>query len=161
MFESSTPGYYYYFFFTYAFCEITTETFVPVVMNPSRYSSSAHGDTEFVTPPPRPCMHSDFEKLWLAELLVCNAPVTSHLMATVCGPKLPPFPIISIRECQGAGKMFRKSNVRWLWHASLQQLLQYFATLSPEMLLVEKEGREAGCSASQQPLLCRIHAVKL
>lgn len=58
----------------------------------------------------------------------------------------------------GHWKMFPQSNVRWLWHASLQQLLQYFATFSPEMLLVE-EGR--GGSASQQPLLCRMHAVKL
>lgn len=106
-------------------------------------------------------MHSNVEILWIAEFLVCIAHVMSDLMATVCGPKLPPFPVISIRECQDAEKMFRKSNVRWLWHASLQQLLQYFATFSPEMLLVEEEGREAGCSASQQPLLCRIHAVKL
>lgn len=65
----------------------------------------------------------------------------------------------------GHWKMFpQRNNVWWLWHASPQQLLQYFATFSPEMLLVEErrrgEGRGGG-RASQQPLLCRMHAVKL
>lgn len=57
----------------------------------------------------------------------------------------------------GHWKMFPQSNVRWLWHASLQQLLQYFATFSPE----RSWWRRGWGSASQQPLLCRMHAVKL
>lgn len=35
------------------------------------------------------------------------------------------------------------SDAWWLWHASLQQVLQYFATFSLEILLVE-EGRRGG-----------------
>lgn len=85
--------------------------------------------------------------------------IKSYLLATVSSPKFPPFPHYLCWRMSGCWKMFPQSNVWWLWHASLQQLLQYFATFSPEMLPVE-EG-EGEVSASQQPLLCRIHAVKL
>lgn len=64
--------------------------------------------------------------------------------------------LLSPLENVKALKRFSRSNVWWLWHASLQQLLQYFATFSQEMLLVE-EGRgvvhpsnlcSAGCMLS-------------
>lgn len=65
------------------------------------------------------------------------------------------FLSIFIRECHGIKTFFQKSNMWWLQHASPQQLLLHFATFSQEMMLVE-EGR-----ASKQPLLCRMHSVKL
>lgn len=47
-------------------------------------------------------------------------------------------------------------NEQRLWHASLQQLLQCFATFSSE--IQRESGGVVGGGASQQPLLCRMHA---
>lgn len=49
-------------------------------------------------------------------------------------------------------------NEQRLWHASLQQLLQCFATFSSEIQRESGGVGEGRGGASQQPLLCRMHA---
>lgn len=71
--------------------------------------------------------------------------------------KFPPVSMICTRQA-APPIMCPWSNARCSCHATPQQSLRYFATLS---VGDADGGGEGGSRASQQPLLCRIHADKL
>lgn len=134
-----------------------------------RFSSSAYEGNTFGTPSRSTCptfkywtgmINGNLARILLPYFCTCSTthPCNAVPVNPVGGQKWHPH-LGRIRELQKERENQKAciGDEQRLWQASLQQLLQCFATFSSEVQRESGVGEGEG-GASQQPLLCRMHA---